>query len=228
MPEDQILGIKYGLRGFYDRDSKPVTLTRRAVDGIHLKGGTVLVGGHAPAWAGRSGHAHDWAARGTSLAHPREVLRAHRSTALAGKCPRPAAAPAPPTSASAKPRQGTSRGGANIREIVRRIDLWGLDMVFVVGGNGGNAAANAIQEEAARQVRWWGGGGGVERGAGWMFGQAHLPATPKPLPQRLHRTLPVWLWASRSQSTTTSCSSTRWVVWEWRQVLGSPPPGPAL
>lgn len=45
------------------------------------------------------------------------------------------------------PPQGTSRGGANIKEIVRRIDLWGLDMVFVVGGNGGNAAANAIQEE---------------------------------------------------------------------------------
>jgi 6-phosphofructokinase 1 len=48
--------------------------------------------------------------------------------------------------------QGTSRGGADIQEIVRRIDLWGLDMVFVVGGNGGNAAANAIQEEIARQV----------------------------------------------------------------------------
>ena len=47
--------------------------------------------------------------------------------------------------------QGTSRGGANIKEIVRRIDLWGLDMVFVVGGNGGNAAANAIQEEVERQ-----------------------------------------------------------------------------
>ncbi len=43
VPEDQILGIRYGLRGFYDRDAKPVTLTRRAVDGIHLKGGTVLV-----------------------------------------------------------------------------------------------------------------------------------------------------------------------------------------
>ena len=69
-------------------DVKPVTLTRRAVDGIHLKGGTVL---------------------------------------------------------------GTSRGGANIKEIVRRIDLWGLDMVFVVGGNGGNAAANAIAAEVARQ-----------------------------------------------------------------------------
>lgn len=48
--------------------------------------------------------------------------------------------------------QGTSRGGADIREIVRRIDLWGLDMVFVIGGNGGNAAAHAIEEEIARQV----------------------------------------------------------------------------
>eukprot|EP00879_Flechtneria_rotunda_P012420 GHRR01012969.1.p1 GENE.GHRR01012969.1~~GHRR01012969.1.p1 ORF type:complete len:261 (+),score=81.37 GHRR01012969.1:743-1525(+) len=88
VPEDQILGIRYGLRGFYERDDKPVTLTRRAVDGIHLKGGTVL---------------------------------------------------------------GTSRGGANIKEIVRRIDLWGLDMVFVIGGNGGNAAADAIQEEVEKQ-----------------------------------------------------------------------------
>ncbi|KIZ06337.1 hypothetical protein MNEG_1619 [Monoraphidium neglectum] len=88
VPEDQIIGIRYGLRGFYDKFAKPVPLTRRTVDGIHLKGGTML---------------------------------------------------------------GTSRGGADIQEIVRRIDLWGLDMVFVVGGNGGNAAANAIQEEIARQ-----------------------------------------------------------------------------
>lgn len=31
------------------------------------------------------------------------------------------------------------------REIVKRIDMWGIDMLFVVGGNGGNAGANAIQ-----------------------------------------------------------------------------------
>ena len=30
------------------------------------------------------------------------------------------------------------------REIVKRIDMWGIDMLFVVGGNGGNAGANAI------------------------------------------------------------------------------------
>lgn len=88
VPEDQILGIRYGLRGFYEREDKPITLTRDTVDGIHLKGGTML---------------------------------------------------------------GTSRGGANIKEIVRRIDLWGLDMVFVIGGNGGNAAADAIQQEVERQ-----------------------------------------------------------------------------
>ncbi|KAG2435483.1 hypothetical protein HYH02_011778 [Chlamydomonas schloesseri] len=88
VPEDNILGIRYGLRGFYERDAKPITLTRKYVDGIHLKGGTML---------------------------------------------------------------GTSRGGANVKEIVRRIDLWGLNMVFVVGGNGGNAAANAISEECEAQ-----------------------------------------------------------------------------
>lgn len=41
---------------------------------------------------------------------------------------------------------GTSRGGADIREIVKRIDMWGIDMVFVVGGNGGNAGAAAIND----------------------------------------------------------------------------------
>jgi len=34
------------------------------------------------------------------------------------------------------------------REIVKRIDMWGIDMLFVVGGNGGNAGANAIQVRA--------------------------------------------------------------------------------
>lgn len=46
---------------------------------------------------------------------------------------------------------GTSRGGANIREIVKRLDMWGVDMLFVVGGNGGNAGANAIQEMCAKE-----------------------------------------------------------------------------
>ena len=39
----QVYGIKYGLRGFYDRASKPVHLTPEMVDGIQLKGGTILV-----------------------------------------------------------------------------------------------------------------------------------------------------------------------------------------
>ena len=38
------------------------------------------------------------------------------------------------------------RGGADIRDIVKRIDMWAIDMLFVVGGNGGNAGANAIQQ----------------------------------------------------------------------------------
>jgi len=42
---------------------------------------------------------------------------------------------------------GTSRGGADITEIVKRLDMMGVDMLFVVGGNGGNAGAAAIQAE---------------------------------------------------------------------------------
>ena len=34
-----------------------------------------------------------------------------------------------------------------MKEIARKIDLWGLTHLYVVGGNGGNAAANAIHKE---------------------------------------------------------------------------------
>lgn len=30
---------------------------------------------------------------------------------------------------------------------MKRIDMWAIDMLFVVGGNGGNAGAAAIQRE---------------------------------------------------------------------------------
>ena len=88
VPEDQIFGIKYGLRGFLDRHAKPVQLGRREVDGIQLKGGTVL---------------------------------------------------------------GTSRGNAKIKDIVDRLRLWGVNHLYVIGGNGGNAAAHAIAQECLKQ-----------------------------------------------------------------------------
>jgi 6-phosphofructokinase 1 len=34
---------------------------------------------------------------------------------------------------------------------VKKIDMWGLKMVFVVGGNGGNAGANAIHEKCVAE-----------------------------------------------------------------------------
>eukprot|EP00892_Ulva_mutabilis_P001888 jgi/Ulvmu1/116/UM001_0120.1 len=46
---------------------------------------------------------------------------------------------------------GTSRGGANIREIVKRLDMWGVSMLFVVGGNGGHAGADAIHQMCTRE-----------------------------------------------------------------------------
>ena len=38
-----------------------------------------------------------------------------------------------------------------MKEIVKRIKLWGVNQLYVVGGNGGNAAANAIQKECEVQ-----------------------------------------------------------------------------
>jgi len=85
--DGNILGMRFGFKGFYDKHHKPVVLTKQSVDGIHLEGGTIL---------------------------------------------------------------GTSRGGADIAKIVKHIDLQGIDVCFVVGGNGGNAGAAAIQAELAR------------------------------------------------------------------------------
>mmetsp|Transcript_40385 Transcript_40385/g.114330 ORF Transcript_40385/g.114330 Transcript_40385/m.114330 type:complete len:546 (-) Transcript_40385:420-2057(-) len=82
--EDNIYGVRYGYKGFYDPKHKPIRLSRHLVNTLHLQGGTML---------------------------------------------------------------GTSRGGADIKEIVKRLDMWGVDMLFVVGGNGGNAGAAAIQQE---------------------------------------------------------------------------------
>ena len=43
MPPPQLpLFTRYGFRGFYDRKAKPVVLTKKAVEGIHLEGGTML------------------------------------------------------------------------------------------------------------------------------------------------------------------------------------------
>ena len=42
VPDGNILGIRYGLRGFYATDHPPVVLTNASVETIHLLGGTVL------------------------------------------------------------------------------------------------------------------------------------------------------------------------------------------
>lgn len=41
--EANVLGIRYGLRGFYDSLHRPITMQRELVDDIHLRGGTMLV-----------------------------------------------------------------------------------------------------------------------------------------------------------------------------------------
>lgn len=84
VPEKNIIGIRHGFKGFYDKVHKPVQLTRKLVDDIQLEGGTML---------------------------------------------------------------GTSRDRVDIREVVKRLDLWKIDMLFVIGGPGSHAGAVAIQRE---------------------------------------------------------------------------------
>ena len=221
---------RYGFRGFYDRAAKPVVLTKQAVEGIHLEGGTLL---------GTSRGGADMRQGGPGGAARRQVW-AQRTA------PRPCCCSAPDSLclALALPRPSPSGSSPVCRQIVKQIDLWGIDMVFVVGGNGGNAGAAAIQvcPTTPRALAVAGGGPGSD-GAGRLSacnvcctsarveaagatglcnlggdptGHPRLrPTTAVHQPARTHRkhlrstrSCAQWL-ASRNQLTTTSCSSTR-------------------
>ena len=56
-----------------------------------------------------------------------------------------------PTRPLADVLQGTSRGNAKVPAIVERLRLWGINHLYVIGGNGGNAAAHAIAKECTDQ-----------------------------------------------------------------------------
>lgn len=56
-PSPHMCTCRYGMRGFWARDAKPVVLTRDKIDGIHLTGtgthkGGGLQGQHRPGWVG--------------------------------------------------------------------------------------------------------------------------------------------------------------------------------
>lgn len=87
VPEKNILGIRYGFKGFYSKTHRPIILTRKMVDDIQLEGGTML---------------------------------------------------------------GTSRERPDIKEVIKRLDLWKIDALFVIGGPGSHAAAMALQIECQR------------------------------------------------------------------------------
>lgn len=84
VPEGNIIGIRYGYAGFFEHRARPVVLTSRSTDGIHLKGGSIL---------------------GT-------------------------------TKFNSSPK--------DTEEIVKRIERWNLNMLFVVAGEGGTQWADII------------------------------------------------------------------------------------
>ena len=63
----------------------------------------------------------------------------------------PPAHPYPPATPPPRLPQGTSRGNAKVPAIVERLRLWGINHLYVIGGNGGNAAAHAIAKECTDQ-----------------------------------------------------------------------------
>ncbi|KAL4421968.1 hypothetical protein ABPG77_010991 [Micractinium sp. CCAP 211/92] len=86
--EGNILGIRRGYPGFYNKHLKPVLLTRESVEDIHLEGGTVL------------------------------------GTCETGEC--------------------------DVMAVVKMLDLWAIDMLFVIGGRQEISSAGAIQSMCER------------------------------------------------------------------------------
>ncbi|KXZ42579.1 hypothetical protein GPECTOR_132g591 [Gonium pectorale] len=85
VPEGQVLGICDGFKGFDPRHpAKPRPLTRAAMEGAHLRGGSLL---------------------------------------------------------------GTSKSWADIDHVVHKIEMWEVNMLFVVGGDGGLRAAQLLSEQ---------------------------------------------------------------------------------
>lgn len=143
VPENNIMGIRYGFKGFYDRKHKPLVLTRRCAAGASGMG------------LGRAGVIVPRSVCGTRT-HAPGCRPAPRAPTVLRMAP-PAVPPTlPPTHPYSMVEEihleggtilGTSRGLPNVPEIVKRLDLWKVDILFVVGGRGGQAAAESIHRE---------------------------------------------------------------------------------
>eukprot|EP00270_Netrium_digitus_P010853 TRINITY_DN3387_c0_g1_i2.p1 TRINITY_DN3387_c0_g1~~TRINITY_DN3387_c0_g1_i2.p1 ORF type:complete len:522 (-),score=114.44 TRINITY_DN3387_c0_g1_i2:169-1734(-) len=79
----EVLGIRYGFRGFVDPDHPPYKLNRRIVHDLNMQGGSFL---------------------------------------------------------------GVSRGAPKNTDIADKLQEWGVNMFFVIGGNGSHAGANSIYQ----------------------------------------------------------------------------------
>jgi 6-phosphofructokinase 1 len=112
-----------GLQGFYSKKRPPITLTRAAVESIQLVSSAASL--------------------------------VDQSKKIANQ---PASQPTTqsPTNTQTAQEGGTILGSVETRElvdcrlVVRSLDLWKVDMVFVVGGPGAHAAVLSIERECAR------------------------------------------------------------------------------
>ena len=165
---------RFGYKGFYNRKQKPVVLNSKAVEGIQLQGGTILGTSRGGADIKSDLLLTLLPSRlATTFAH--RLTFEYRQL-----CIMSASSYAQVLTLWAVASGGTYCAAWDLtdhvvhvccaacivsyvecycsmpaawlvcREIVKRIDMWGIDMLFVVGGNGGNEGATEIQAQCER------------------------------------------------------------------------------
>eukprot|EP00878_Enallax_costatus_P004101 GHUV01004329.1.p1 GENE.GHUV01004329.1~~GHUV01004329.1.p1 ORF type:complete len:655 (+),score=187.00 GHUV01004329.1:210-2174(+) len=135
VPEDNILGIKYGIRGFNAKDAKPVVLTRKTIEGIHLTGGTIL---------------------GTSYVHRHHHHTRHQQRQQQQQQQQASASPSGSNGSSntsmmcdtdedettrlaeAAAAAAFDDQDAQLEAILDKLDFWRINILCVIGGQGGN------------------------------------------------------------------------------------------
>eukprot|EP00879_Flechtneria_rotunda_P018950 GHRR01019893.1.p1 GENE.GHRR01019893.1~~GHRR01019893.1.p1 ORF type:complete len:596 (+),score=208.92 GHRR01019893.1:424-2211(+) len=132
VPEDQVLGIRYGTRGFTAKDAKPVVLTRPKIDGIHLTGGTILGTSYDHHRVHRHASGYISASDGHSSNGYTTTSSYEESTAHNGGN----------SGAAADDQQSSDE----LEAILHKLEFWRINHFFVIGGQGGNQLAAQLAE----------------------------------------------------------------------------------
>lgn len=166
VPEDNVMGIRYGVRGFWARDAKPVVLTSDKIDGIHLTGGTILGTSDDHRLKRHHHHHHHHnhetaseVSEGPSPLSSTSTLDTDEESSSSGSSS-PTATASGSSSATSSSSNGRRRQGRaplfvtyedRLEAILDKLEFWRINILLVIGGQGGNQLGAQLAEGCQRR-----------------------------------------------------------------------------